>query len=726
MSEEDEWEETPADWGDVKEDSEDEFEKGAGWEESEETEEVELTEQEGKEADMVKTFIGFVSRNKEKIRDHLNEIIVIQNKEQLTDDSTTRLNVLKSELKTNSDFKEGLTAFNRSISNLITILQKDKDKLQRDISSKKESIEREIRTIQSKIKERDDELEKLNLKMKRARRSEKDMIESDIANIRDEIKSLSERINTLRDDVKEVASSYEFKTDKAYIDRNQKEIDNKKETFEFIQSLAGVESESEEKVSVVSLIEKKEPIQRELMALERQFDQDSARGMTNFGLLPAIYRNTIELTKIENLIKDNIEKNLNMTEKLKINRTKMENNMKQIQNVYDTLNHRLSTVKMISASNGNDFRIPVDVMAEYKEKIRNLENTIAENRRTIRPFKKIDEETETVMKNMIKDYRDIIEGKVDKELTQRIMASFDILNSRLQVYAKELARIKRDLIKINREIEMNQRELLALYSSDDKQCPICANYKFLESCYQCSFEMCTDCRGTQSKCPSCSASFADYKVEQKDKFYEKYGKYGDSIVSAIIMISPEAGNTYGADSSIGTMVVEMEKFVDAVNLKYEQNTGQKNKFRSLNEIIAFTQANPTVILDPMTSTFSQSEEEEFQRIAEMSRRAEEERYLRQLERERKEVKTVPAVESKTVDKTTMAGMIDEYLPNEVSLERFAGMSDAELQMLYNRAREKKRIIDQLINLQNIQDINEIQVLKTYDIDELRGILTSFE
>ena len=734
FEDDDEWQESAGDWGDMKETSDNEFEEfnvklpeiGAGMNMS-------VSEKESNEFQMVKTFVDFISEDKRKreLKEKLNEIVIIRNKVK-TPESENRLDTLQNQLKNDSNFKSTLNVLTKTISSAKSNLEKEKDNLQRDISSKKSSIDREIKQYEKMMREKDDEMELLQLKDKRARRSEKESLATDMETIRDEIKTLNEKINSLREKSKTVSNDYEFGSDFTYIDKKQKDIDKKKEILDFMLQL-GNDSEVGVGVSisgggVISLIERKEPLQRELNTLEIQFDQDLARGITNYSLLPQIFKNTIELAKIENLIKDNIEKNLTNIEKLKITRIKIENNRKQIQNVYDTLNHRLTTVKLISASNGKEFRLPPDVASEYKEKIRNLETTISQNRKTIRPFKKIDEETELVQKNMIKDYRDIMEGKVDKELSQRIMASFDVLNNRLQVYSKELARIKRDLAKINTEIEMNRQELERLYSSDDKQCRICANYKFLESCYQCSFEMCTECRGTQSKCPSCSAQFADYKVEQKDKFYEKYGKYGDSIVSAIIMISPEAGNTYGADSSISTMVVEMEKFINAINQKYERIYGQNNKFTSLNDIIAFMQSNPNINLDPM-SDVEDNEDDEFKRVAEISRQEEETRYLRQLETQRLFGSGAGAgagVETKREDKTMMAGLIDEYLPNRVSIEDFTRITDTELRSLYNEAREKKRLIDRLIDLQNIQDSDEVATLKTYEIDELEGLVRSLE
>jgi hypothetical protein len=734
---EDGWETEKGDWGDLNDTEEFEpeskssqssniIEKYSDFPKSENEKAIQ-------ESQMVNDFIGFTRDGKQKLKEHLNEIVVIRNKESLTSYSETRLNVLKTQLRDNSAFKDTIKELNRSITNAKTNLQRQKDNLQKDISTKKSKIETQLKNNQTKRQIKFDELDRMKSKFKRAIGREKKDLKYDIETLEEEMNSIDNQIQTIKNNINKIKDDYEFKSDIAYIEKGQKDIDNKIATLNFIQSLADMDSDESGQVTVVGLIERKEPIQTQLLNLERQFDRNASEGIINYGLLPGIYRNAIELAKIENLIKDNIDKTLNTIEKLKINRTKMERNMRKIQNIRDTLNHRLTTVKMISASNGNEFRVPPDIMNEYKEKIKNLENTISENRKTIKPFKKIDEETETVMKTMIKDYKDILEGKIDKELTNRIMSSYDVLNDRLQVYKKEFERIRRDIVKINREIEMTSRELSELYASDDKQCPICANYKFLESCYQCSFEMCTDCRGTQSRCPSCSSQFAEYKVEEKDKFYEKYGKYGDAIVSAIIMISPQSGNTYGADSSIGTMIGEMEKFVNAVNRKYEQSTGQKNRFDSLNGIIDFVRSNPGMNLDPMEEGgISIDENEIMSRVAEMSRRDEEERYMRQLERER--MRSTTGIESKRVieeefkypDKTTMAGIINEYLPNRVSISEFVTMSDEELKKLYKSANKRKLLIEKLIRLQNIQNLDQIDDLKTYTTEELETMVRSME
>ena len=637
----DEWDSGPADWGEEpNEDEESMVGIGQSMGSLEIIEDY-YPEKAKKEFAMVKTFLEFNrSAKQSELKDLLNEIVIIQNKENLTPESEKRLEIIKIELGEDSVFKETIKEFNKSISNANMNLKKEKDNLQKEIYLKKSKIQAQLKKYESDKQEKLDEIDELKVKMRRAMRSQKPNIESDIEMLTRELDPIETQIDSTKNDIMNVENDYEFKSNKDYIQKLQKDIDDKKSILEFVQNLGTNDNEPEsEKVSVIALIERKEPIQRELSNLERQFDSDNSRGKINFGLLPSIYRNTIDLAKIENLIKDNIEKKLNILEKLKITRTKMENNMKRIKNTIDSLSDKFES-----------------------------KNNMSKNR--------------------------------------------------LQVYEKEYERIRSDLMKINREIEMNARELSALYRSDDKQCPICTNYKFLESCYKCSFEMCTDCRGTQSKCPQCSSEFAEYKVEQKDKFYEKYGKYGDAIVSAIVMISPEAGNTYGADSSIATMITEMEKFVNDMNRKYEQKTGQRNKFKSLNDIINFYGNNPGVNFDYNEETLS--------RVAEMSRRDEEERSLRQMKRERLQSRGESKGEYKIVDKTTMAGVIDEYLPDQVSLSDFARMTDDELNKLYKIANEKKSLIKRLIDLQNIQDYSQINELKTYDTEELRGILASLE
>lgn len=659
----DEWDSGPADWGEEpNEDEEGMVGVGQSMASLEIIEDY-YPEKAKKEFAMVKTFLEFNrSAKQSELRDMLNEIVIIQNKENLTPESEKRLESLKIELGEDSAFKETMKEFNKSISNANMNLKKEKDTLQKEISLKKSNIQSQIKNYEKEKQSKLDEIDVLKLKLRRAMRSQKSNIETDIEILTSELDTIDTRIESMRNDIMKVENDYEFKSNKSYIEKLQNDINDKIYVLEFMQSLPVIDDEiSTGKENVVELMEKMEPIQKELENLERQFDLDKSNNITNFALLPSIYRKSIKLTEIDSLIKDNIEKNLNVIQKLKINKTKMENNMRDIKNMRDSLSQKIRESK-------------------YNDKN-------------------------------------------------------DMLNTqnKLRVYEKEYERILRDLTKINQEIEMNSRELYALYRSDKKQCPICTNYKFLESCYQCSLEMCTDCRGTQSKCPQCSSEFAEYKVNQKDKFYKKYGKYGDAIVTAIVSISPEAGNTYGADSSIGTMITEMEKFVNDMNRKYEKETGQRNKFKSLNDIINFYGNNPVDSFESggmaRASAYEEPDydEETLSRVAEMSRRDEEERLLRQLERERQSMNTVESKgEYKFPDKTTMAGIIDDYLPNQVSLSDFARMTDEELNRLYKMANEKKLLIKRLIELQNIQDYSQINDLKNYDTEELRGILASLE
>jgi DNA repair exonuclease SbcCD ATPase subunit len=665
----------------------------------------------------VKDFVDSVRNRKQNIKDMLNEIVVIEARAEKQDDDEERLRELKAELKAEEAFKDGIRAYNEKLSTMMKSINKKKDELAKEIASKKSGYQTELKDLESMVEKKQTEIKDLQTRLKKERRINRDDVERDILDLQREISRIEKNISRRREDIDEIQDDLSFKSDMREIERDQKSYDEKKRVLEFIENLVGYEIM---KVNVVDLISQQQPLTQKLAQLERQFQADQARGITNFGLLPLIFSTSNELARVENLVKENLDKTTSMVQKLRVTRNTMENRLKSMKNIRDNISHRLSLVKIISASNGNEFRLPDELRGEFQEKIRKLRETIAENRRTIKNFKPVDVATENTMKSMIEDYTNVLSGRIDKEANKRILSSYGSLEERLKLYDKEIARLEKDIRKLDKELMMSEREINKLYSSDDKQCAICANYKFLESCYQCSFEMCADCRSTQSKCPSCSTQFVEYQVKQKEKFYDTYGKYGDVIVSAIISVSPDAGNRYGADSSIGTMINEMEKFVNDVNEKYQRSTGVRNRFKDLNEIIAYMNSNPEYDLDPMNE-YSSREEEELSRALQSSMiSAEEEVY-----RNAPVIESKAMVESKT-DKTTMAGIVDEYMPGKFTLEDFAEMSEEELVENYQRAMQKKRIIDRIRAIQNIQDREELEMLKTYFLEDLEGILASIE